>query len=64
MRKLKKFAVTIESSHESFNGYDLKDGKEIFEVFAMNRDSAEKKALKLAYSKGGGYHNEAIKIDE
>ena len=55
--RLKIFTVTVNASHESFNGYDLNDGDTNYIVEALNMDSAGKKALKLANSQGGGYYH-------
>lgn len=55
---MKDYIVTIKYSHESFNGYDHNDGTKDFEVKAINRKVAGKKALKLAQKEGGGYCRE------
>ena len=57
---MKKFIVTIELSHESFGGYDHKDGTETYEVDARNEASARKKAMKLSKNKGGGYSRQIV----
>lgn len=44
---MKTFDVTLTLYHESYNGYDLCDGKETYTVQARNPESAIKKARKL-----------------
>ena len=61
---MKTYTVKIELSHESFNGYDHKDGIETYEVPARNEDSAERKAMKLSRDKGGGYSREVRGITQ
>ena len=47
MARSKKFVVKLLLYHESYNGYDLCDGWETYEVKAINSASAVKKANKL-----------------
>ncbi len=44
--KSKLFVVEVQLWHESFGGYDHKDGTKTYQVFAINEESAKKKVLK------------------
>ena len=59
---MKNFIVEIEFSHESFGGYDHKDGTRQYEVKAKTADSARNKALKLARKGAGAYDTRVISV--
>jgi len=41
---MRKYNITFEMFHESFRGYDHRDGPKVVSVEARNQDSAIKKA--------------------
>jgi hypothetical protein len=53
MKKLKPFKVHMEIWRESFGGHDYRDDTRTIEVDACNCESAEKKALKIAFPSAG-----------
>lgn len=53
---MKEFLVTVNISHESFNGYDHNDGNVEYIVRAKNTSSAENKVKKHFKKEGGGYY--------
>ena len=61
--RTKPYFVTIEFSHESFGGYEHKDGRKDYTVRALNRESAKKKALILA-RKGTNCDCTVISVNE
>ena len=58
---MKKFKVGLALGHESYNGYDHKDGVHEYTVEARNSESAIKKAKKL---KPWGYWINQIMVTE
>ncbi len=60
---MKTYTVTVELSHESFGGYDHKDGRYDYVVTAKDRGDAKKKALKISKSKGGGYCHTVVGVN-
>lgn len=44
---MKQFRVEILCSHETYNGYDVRDANKIYIVMARSSDSACNKAIKL-----------------
>jgi hypothetical protein len=61
---MKKFHVRVALSHESFGGFDHKDGVDIFVVDAKDKKSAEKKALAESKKKSPLYHREIETVEE
>jgi len=61
---MKTFIVTIQLSHESYNGYDHKDGHLNYEVKARNADSARNKAKKLAKKTAPQYERDVISVSK
>ena len=51
---MKKWEVTLNIGHESYGGYDHKDGDETHLVDALNRTSAVKKAKKRHFKEARG----------
>lgn len=57
---MKEYLVTVNLSHESFNGYEHNDGNVEYIVRAKNKSSAENKVEKFYKKEGGGYYKRII----
>ncbi len=60
---MKQFHVKIQYSHESYGGFDHKDGIEGFLVKARDEKSARKKALAEADKKNPSYEKKIILVE-